>query len=387
MFKIESLINEINKIVHEKKNETRNKNELIDILVEILFQVQPDLIRNFNKKSIPYTFATPCSKISRGIRTKKIDTDYSIVAADGSIIPINEDFYFPYFVINTGFAYIKYGKQHQFQADSSPQIYYREDEIYENYQGIKQLVKGESLSSKMLLKESLKVEELIRNYSQANFPLVALIDGTLIQWEIKSKTDDFVRTFIGDFEHLFKTSEQLNIPLGGYISGTRSMDVLGTINLYAAIKGFEINLSNKNQNSIALDEHILSLIFDRDLFSRLLGKGERSTLFMSNEQILDFYSKPVYFFFLNANEEIVRIEVPEFVAKDEKKLNTLHSVLLSQIEKGPNYPVVLREAHEQAVIHNSEKRALEDIITELLFKNNLEYKENSKLSSKRSRQF
>lgn len=386
MFKIESLIDEINKIVHEKKNETRNKNELIDILVEILFQIEPNLIKNFNRNSKPYPFASPCSKVSSGIRSNKLDKDYSVIATDGSIIPINEDFYFPYFVINTGFAYINYGKRHQFQADSNPQIYYREDEIYENCQGFRQLVKGESLSSKMLLKESLKCEELLKNYSKINFPLVALIDGTLIQWEIKSKTDEFIKTFVANFEHLFKTAEQLNIPVAGYISGTRSRDVLGTINLYCETKGIKVKSPNK-LISLEAENELLSLIFDRDLFSRLLRKGERSSLFRSNEPILDFYSAPIYFFFLNANEEIVRIEVPEFVAKDEVKLSTLHSVLLSQIEKGPNYPVVLREAHEQAVIHNSEKSALEDIITELSLKNNLECKENSKLSSKRSRQF
>jgi hypothetical protein len=376
MFKIESLFEEIGKIVQDKKSEADKKSEIIDTLISILFEINPSVIEKFSDQDMPYMYAIPCSKITSGINIKPLSKEYSIIAADGSIIPINDDFYFPYFVINTGFAYIRYGKKHEFFADSNPQIFYKEEDIYENFQGGgRQLIKGESLSARMLLKESLEIENLLQKFSQRDISTLALIDGTLIQWEIKEKTDEFKKDFIGKFEHLFQTAEKLNIPMAGYISGTRSRDALGTIKIYMDITSIEYN------------DQFVSLIFDRDIFARILKQGERSILFKSTEPILKFYQEPIYFFFLNTGEEVVRIEIPEFVAKDSNKLDSLHFIIMNQIIKGPNYPVVLREAHEQAVIHSIEKSTLEDIFTELLSRNKLEYKENSKLSSKRSRQF
>ncbi len=375
MFKIESLIGEINNIVDKKKSESTKKSKAIDALASILVKIEPQLIREAKTKNLHFSYAEPVTKMTRGIEANAHVDEYGAIATDGSMIPINDDFYFPYFVINTGFAYIRYGSNHYFNADSTPKIYYEESDIYETFQKVKQLIKGESLTAKMLLSESIELERIIGKYNDLEIPMLAMFDGTLIQWEIKEKETNFRKEFIRQFEHVFSYASSIGIPVAGYISGTRSRDVLGTIRVYTDMFG------------IQYDEQINSLVFDRDIFRKLLKPGERSVLYKSKEPVLQYYSQPIYFFFLNTGSEVVRIEVPEFVATDILKLETTHAIILNQAEKGPQYPVVLREAHEQAVIHDAEKHALEDIFVELLLKNKVDFKENAKLFSKRSRQF
>lgn len=70
-----------------------------------------------------------------------------------------------------------------------------------------------------------------------------------------------------------------------------------------------------------------------------------------------------------------------------KKVETLQAIVINQATKSLNYSVVLREAHERAIIHNTGKSALKDILTGLLLKGEIRLAENFRLSSKHSRQF
>ena len=62
---------------------------------------------------------------------------------------------------------------------------------------------------------------------------------------------------------------------------------------------------------------------DRELFSNLLGQGERSALFISQSSIVQkhYGVHQVYFFYLRVDDEIARVEIPRWVAMDESLLN------------------------------------------------------------------
>ena len=51
------------------------------------------------------------------------------------------------------------------------------------------------------------------------------------------------------------------------------------------------------------------------------------------------------------------MEVPRWVTADEGMVNTIHGVVMDQVDKGDGYPVCLTEAHEQAVIRGSERES------------------------------
>ena len=58
----------------------------------------------------------------------------------------------------------------------------------------------------------------------------------------------------------------------------------------------------------------------------------------------------VHFFYMNAGEEIARVEIPAWVADSPELLSLVHAGIVDQCRKGHGYPVAISEAHEQAVV-------------------------------------
>ena len=173
---------------------------------------------------------------------------------------------------------------------------------------------------------------------------------------------------------IFKKSKSLNLPIARYVSGSHSKDVVGLVKVAALLifKYSEKEIEKFNK------------IEDADIFEELLKNGERSAIFRSNVSILNYYDNPVYFFYLKL-KEVVRVEIPEFVFKSEEILNLLHKLLLSQMEKGLGYPVVLREAHEQAVVTAGDKDGLEQLMLSAFAENGITFVQNLKALSKKRR--
>jgi len=373
MLKIDKIIPQVEKIVEEKYSENLRRISAIDFVIKKLKEIKPEDLKNVTYKETLSLFGTPIEIPGRAIKIEKEISDYTAIAADGSEVPINEDFFFPYYIINIGFIALKYGKDHFFFADSNAKIYFEENELYEKVGNKSFLVRGELLSSKMLLEESKKLEELLKDFYTVEVPVLALFDGTLIQWEIKETSETYKNNFVKNFQRMILIAEQLKAPLAGYISGTHSRDVMEMIRIFLEMKGEDF------------DKQLLSIIKDADIFKIILRKGERSAIFRSNAPILNLYKAPIYFFFLNVGSEVVRIEIPEFIAFDNDLLEKTCALILSQSNKGEGYPVVLKEAHEQAVIKSSERVFIEELFIDFLRKKGIIFNQNYKFLSKKIR--
>ena len=373
MLKIEKIIPQVKEIVEKKYSENIKKLNIIEFAIKTLKEINIEDFKDLNYKEITTLFGTPVEKPGKSFKIKKEPSEYIAIASDGSEVPVNEDFFFPYYIINIGFVVLKYGKDHFFLADSAAKIYFEENEIYEKVGDKNFPVRGELLSSKMLLEESKKLGELLKDFYVIDIPTLILFDGTLIQWEIKETSLIYKNNFIQDFQKFIQIAEQLKSPIAGYISGTHSRDIIEMIKIFLEMRNTKFN------------EQLLSIIKDRDLYEIILQKGERSAVFRSNAPILNLYRSPIYFFFLNVGREVVRIEIPEFIANNKNLLETTCALILSQSDKGEGYPVVLREAHEQAVIKNPEKVFIEDLFIELLRKKGIELNYNYKYISKKTR--
>src|SRR5207244_12151569 len=68
------------------------------------------------------------------------------------------------------------------------------------------------------------------------------------------------------------------------------------------------------------------------------------------------------FFYLNVEGEIARIELPLWMAEEPERLGLLHALLVRQARSGPSYPLVLQEAHEQAVISTTDRACFAALI-------------------------
>ena len=126
---------------------------------------------------------------------------------------------------------------------------------------------------------------------------------------------------------------------------------------------------------------------DRELFSDLLGQGERSALFISQSSVVRkrYGEHLVYFFYLRVDDEIARVEIPEWVAADESLLKLTHSLVVDQCRRGQGYPVALSEAHEQAVVTGADRENFWQMVENSLADEKIQTFTSAKARSKNTR--
>ena len=72
---------------------------------------------------------------------------------------------------------------------------------------------------------------------------------------------------------------------------------------------------------------------------------------------------------MDIGAEIVRIEVPAWIARNQKHLTTVAQIILNQSLKGRGYPVALAEAHEQAVVKGPDREFFYHLIQKIGIEN------------------
>ena len=119
----------------------------------------------------------------------------------------------------------------------------------------------------------------------------------------------------------------------------------------------------------------------------MLSQGERSDLFVSQSSVVKkrYGAHRVYFFYLKVDDEIARVEIPQWVATDESRLNLVHSLILDQCRRGNGYPVALTEAHEQAVVTGVDRESFWQLVESSLVDERLPSLGSAKSQSKRMR--
>ena len=213
-------------------------------------------------------------------------------------------------------------------------------------------------------------------------PAVALVDGTLLFSVLEERPRDFLRSrFYSDFVHQLERLRQARIPVAAYASRTRGLDL---VHLFRAICG-----STPLVCSICTGAHACALrgLNDAHLIGRGLERWERSGLFRVRSNVHDPYYgiHRVYFFLLNTGDEIARIEIPEWVARNQAQLNQLHGMLVDQCMKGFGYPAVLARADDRAVISLGDRSVLDTLVQQELARRGVVARPSAKLSRKQVR--
>ena len=134
-----------------------------------------------------------------------------------------------------------------------------------------------------------------------------------------------------------------------------------------------------------MDTKISSDFRDSEIFTELLEDNQRSAVFNEISENTDGKSlTPVTFIYLNNSYEIAKVEfIKDTVSKDA--MDKIHSLVLSQIQKGNGYPKILIESHEQAVISQSDRKSISILTERELNANKLKYTTTQKYQSKQSR--
>ena len=242
-------------------------------------------------------------------------------------------------------------------------------------------------------------------------PTLALLDGTLVLWELggelppRGRYPDYVRERLLDdgllaaLDRIREASfgRELRVPSGGrwrvdvavasYISLPNSSEVVNLLRLglcdWDPVGHCQTHCRALVPGTRRCDAaHGLT---DRELFERTLAAGQRSAVFASRSPVArDAYGvHRVHFFYVNVGEEIGRVEVPAWVAVEPALLSLTHALVVDNARRGAGYPVALQEAHEQAVVTGADREAFRNMVERALEERGLPVYTSQKQRSKR----
>ncbi|MHA2365579.1 MAG: DNA double-strand break repair nuclease NurA [Candidatus Hodarchaeales archaeon] len=362
--------------------------KLIEILIEYLNSTTASklqkTVEEAGEKSIYYPLEDP-SKTYIVEGSKKLP--YTATGTDGSQILPDRHENLLCFLLNIGIAIIEYGSKAYARLKNNPTVHFKSEDLYVQIS----LIEGGSRQflaprwyidglrdSKEIhcLKEQLQlVKEKLENENR-NHPIIGFIDGNLIRWQVQEifKKRDIVNERLVE---LLDFSKKVEIPIFGYISKSRSRDIIQLL---------DWNYEREFIESLTIDgEGDLDLVNDVDLFNCILAKpNTRSAIFRNQKPVIKGSNQFLAFCYINTGKEIIRIEFPEWIAENHT-FSKYFPYILDQIQKGMGYPVVLQEAHHQAEVSNKERDVFYNHLQETLVRAGITVKTSSKLISKKVR--
>jgi hypothetical protein len=324
----------------------------------------------------------------------EIPADFTVIATDGSQIDVDRHTSARCYLINIGRIRLDYGRNSRATLENLPKLCADDHDLVISNGTKAQVVEGALLNIKRSVDECRQLVEMAAELP-ASQPSLAIIDGSLILWGLSGKEfPDFVveelldKGFMKCLDDMLKLARDKPLTLASYVSFPRSTDVVNTLRLALCPHGMadcdkfcgEINIGKRPCDTVAG-------VQDRDLFSNLLGDGERSALFTSQSKIVkENYGKHwVNFFYMKLEDEIARVEIPEWVAQDNAKLNLTHSLMLDQCRRGQGYPAALAEAHEQAVVTGADRHNFQQLVEITMADEHMTQTTSAKSRSKQTR--
>jgi len=333
--------------------------------------------------------------LSPHYKAPPLPPEFSILATDGSNIDVDRHKSTRCYLINIGSVTLRYGAQPEALLDSSPSLYFGDEDLViapDGAKGREQPVEGALLGIKRGVDECRELARLAAELPKESLAL-ALLDGSLILWGLAGKVyPDFVievllnKGFLRCLEEIRELNKDRRLALASYISFPRSTDVVNALRI-ALCPHQIIDTDRLCKECESRDCDKVDGVRDRELFASILAPGERSALFTSQSSIVEkhYGGHWVYFFYIRVDDEIARVEIPQWVARDENLLNLTHALVLDQCRRGQGYPVALSEAHEQAVVTGVDRETFWQLVESLMVDEHLPSPTSAKSFSKRTR--
>ena len=299
-----------------------------------------------------------------------INSGYSVIAVDGSqVYPDRHISGAGCFLVNTGGVHFSYGS-----TESTAKLF-SQPSLFLPYELMKEMedlsftrdivdLKREELE---LFVAAQKAEEAKNNGEK----VICLFDGTIIFWPLEGVAEELKEFFLERYLSSLESLYQNKIVCGGYISMSKSRELVNLIKLnlcrFDIAKCIECHRDHDEFPCKQVDR-----ILDTHVAKFFITPFHRTIVFYSTSKIVKLYPehlKPA-FVYLDVGSEIVRIEMPKWVAEDEKALDFLCAVAIDQARKGQGYPVCLAEAHEQAVVKGVDREFFYHLIQKVGIENN-----------------
>jgi len=322
-----------------------------------------DLKRKIAASKTTWLVAELVERLDRRYQAPPTPAEFTVMASDGSHIDVDRHRSTRCYLINIGSAVINYGSEPDATLASSPRLYSEDEELVITPPGggREQVVEGTLLGIKRGIEECRHLADLSAELPAGSASL-AMLDGTLILWGLEAYPE-FVtevlltKGFLQCLDDMQKLNSDRRLALASYISFPRSTDVVNVLRV-AICPHQPPDCDRHCPPGKERDCEAVAGVRDRDLFLNLLESGERSALFISPSRI---------------------------VRENSDLLNLTHSLVLDQCRRGHGYPVVLSEAHEQAVVTGFDRENFWELVESSMVTEHMPSLGSAKSFSKRTR--
>lgn len=396
---LELVVSQISGMVERLKSAEGENREKLDRAVQLLqdYKGRPE---ELGDKRLRSNTAWPAPELtaeglSTGIPLQTAPGNYNALAADGSHIDVDRHHSAHCCLINIGKVSLTYGSAPDAVLSNSPSLYYQESETVipspePGEEGVR--LEGAILGARRAIEECRALADMVRSSDHAR-PTLALLDGSLILWELQQqKYRDFVLKALvrdGLLRHLDdvrSSSEGRLLAFGSYISSPRSAEVVNLLRV--ACCPFDLPdcaHDCKGKRKAERECEAVAGLRDGDIFAHLLGPGQRSAVFVSRSRVLDkhYGRHQVGFFYLNVCDEIARVELPMWLVERPGTADLAQTLVFEQCRLGDGYPVALAEAHEKAVVTAADREQFWRLVDMVMERRGIVLSGSAKSRSKR----
>ena len=267
-----------------------------------------------------------------------------VLSVDGSQIYPDRHNVLSCCLINTGSVVLPYNcTDKRVQLFSDPTVFAGVDEMNQPFNTDSVNGKRQELE----LRAGLELYKKIKAEYGISTPTVLLFDGSLIFWHLSSKEielrDYFLHAYLALLDELYHEKALVC----WYISMPKSKELMSLVRLY---------LCNFDVEKKELYE-VVDNVIDSGIMHAVLELNTRSIVFSNHSSISDYYPAHLrpFFFYIHTGNEIGRVEIPAWIAQDERLVDMVAQIVIDQCNKGGGYPVALAEAHEQAVVKGPDR--------------------------------
>ena len=276
----------------------------------------------------------------------------TVIAADGSQIVPNRHDALQYYVINIGAIVMQVGSGNTPEVFTDTELHML-DEFEDTFFSDSQVALQRDTA------ERKKLLEVARRYSGT---IIALTEGQLELWGAtdSDNSKDFEKS-LKDYIDTLKEMEKQKVITSGYVDKPGANWV---------VRLLEVAMIPQDELPNLKKYHPFPGVTDLWLFSRILGKHERSAIFKLQAKSAEKYTGAIsiHFFYINVGDEkkpkIARVDVPLWVVNNKEALNNLHGTLIEQSKIMGNepFPYLLHRAHEIAVVTHKDKEEIDQML-------------------------
>ncbi len=317
-------------------------------------------------------FAPDKEPITARIGLPELPPKATVIAADGSQIYPDIHAAALYYVTNVGLFTFYHGADRLPQEFSDPHLAYADSEVRDHFD---QVITNAVVNARRTIREMEVLAGAVWEQRTTEQTVLALYDGRLLFW-LGNEVPDMLQLMAAYRAAMVRIhdtdtyAQPHHVSIAGYVDRPTSRFVINMLELMildeSEITRYRLSHPGEYEG-----------IDDRWLFSRWLKPGERSALMIqqspqNKEYKQDWgHSYEVVFFYINVGTlgqpHIARVEIPMWVAKSADAVRETHALLVAQCRMSGNFPYALIRADEIAVIRNTDRQTLQELInTELI---------------------